>query len=83
MRNPELTEELQQALDDGQGIVQGQSFVLMRPDVILGWFGYDSNEELRQELQPAFDQADRGELSEWNVNEFLDRMHQQHDAQTE
>ncbi len=83
MQDPELTKELQQALDEGQGIVQGQSFVLMRPDVVLGWFGYDSKEELLHKLQPAFDQADRGELSEWNVDEFLDRMHRQHDAQTE
>jgi len=80
---PELTAEQEQALDAAGGIVQGQSFVLIRTDVVLSYFGYDSKEDLRRELQPAFDQADRGELEEWNVEKFLSRMHQTHDAKTE
>ena len=33
------------------------------------------DDELRRQLQIGFDQADRGELEEWDVDEFLDRMH--------
>jgi hypothetical protein len=32
---PELTAEQQQALDAGDDVVQGQSFVSMRTDVVL------------------------------------------------
>ena len=79
---PELTAAQRQALDEAGGVVQGQSYVLMRTDVVLSYFGFESKEELRRELQPAFDQADRGELHEWDVVEFLARMHRQHDAKT-
>ncbi|MDP6443934.1 MAG: hypothetical protein QGG36_32475 [Pirellulaceae bacterium] len=78
---PELTAEQQQALDAGNGIVQGQSFVLMRTEVVLDWFGY-SDDELRQELQPALDQVERGDVAEWNLNEFLAEMHTRHAAKT-
>ena len=80
---PDLTAEQQQALDAHGGLVQGQSFVLMRTDVVLSYFGYDSQDELRRDLQPAFDQADRGELQPWAVDEFLARMHRTRDAKTE
>jgi hypothetical protein len=33
---------------------------------------------LRDQLQIGFDQADRGELAEWNLDQFLAKMHQQH-----
>ena len=72
---PPLTPEQEVALDAGDGIVQGDSFVLLRKDAIWRWLGYDSTEELRRELQPAFDSADRGEVTEWNADKFLDRMH--------
>lgn len=70
---PELTEQQRQALVDGDGVVQGQSFILMSTDVVLDWFGY-SAEELRSELKPASDAVAQGESSEWNVREFLDEM---------
>ena len=38
------------------------------------------DQELRRQLQIGFDQADRGELEEWDVEEFLDRMHRRHEA---
>ena len=82
-KTPELTAAQQQALDAHGGVVQGQSFVLMRTDVVLSFFGYDSKDELRRDLQPAFDQADRGELEDWSVDEFLASMHRRHDAATE
>jgi hypothetical protein len=81
MSSPKLTAEQEQALDESNGIVQGESYVLMRPEAFLTCLGYDSLEELRRELQPAFDQADRGELEEWNVDAFLKHMHEKHGTQ--
>jgi hypothetical protein len=34
---------------------------------------------LREQLTVGFDQADRGELAEWNLDEFLAKMH--HEAE--
>ena len=62
---PELTKEQQQALDANQGILQGSSYVLMRTDTFLDWFGIDK-ETLKAQLQEGFDQADRGELLDWD-----------------
>lgn len=80
---PGLTVEQERALDAHGGIVQGESFVLMRTDFVLRLFGYESSVELRRELQPAFEQADRGELEEWNVDDFLARMRRPNESQTE
>ncbi len=33
---------------------------------------------LREQLQVGFDEADRGEMAEWNLEEFLARMRQEH-----
>ena len=79
---PDLTAEQQQALDAGAGVVQVASFVLMRTDVVLDWFGY-SNDDLRRELQPGLDQIDRGDVADWNLDEFLAEMHQRHATNTE
>ena len=62
---PTLTAAQQQALEAGDGIVQGASYVLMRTDVILDWFGF-TKEELRRELQPALDQVASGDVAPWN-----------------
>jgi hypothetical protein len=83
MSIPKLTAEQEQALDEGNGVVQGESYVLMRPEAFLTWLGYDSLEELRHELQPAFDQADRGELEEWDVDACLKRLHETHGTHAE
>lgn len=79
---PELTPEQQKALDAGDGVVQGRSFVLMRTDVVLNFFGY-TEDELRRRLQPGLDQVERGDVAEWNLEEFLAKMHKQHAATTE
>lgn len=71
---PTLSAEQQQALDAHDGILQGESFVLMRPEVVLEWFGYD-RAALEQELRPAFEEADRGDLAGWDLDEFLTEMH--------
>ena len=74
---PELTPEQEQALSESAGVVRGNSFVLMRPDVLLDWLGY-SMDELRDELQPAVEQAEKGDLTEWNLQAFLAEMHRRH-----
>ena len=33
---------------------------------------------LREQLQVGFDEAERGEVAEWSVDEFLDKMRRQH-----
>ena len=79
---PSLTADQQQALDAGNGVVQGSSFVLLRTDVVLDWFGY-TKEELRRELQPALKQIASGDVAEWNLQEFLAEMHKRHAAKTQ
>jgi len=78
---PNLTEEQQLALDKGEGVVQGASFILMRTDVVLDWFGY-SEEDLRRRLQPGLDQIETGDAAEWNLNDFLAEMHKQRASET-
>ena len=79
---PELTAEQKQALDAGDGLVQGSSFVLMRTDVVLDFFGY-TRDELRRQLQPGLDQIESGDVDEWNLRDFLAEMHKKHDAKME
>lgn len=35
---------------------------------------------LREQLQVGFDEADRGDVAEWNLGEFLAKMHAQHSS---
>ncbi|QDV48409.1 hypothetical protein [Gimesia fumaroli] len=78
---PNLTEEQQHALDEGEGVVQGASFILMRTDVVLDWFGY-SEEDLRRRLQPGLDQIETGDVAEWSLDDFLAEMHKQRASET-
>ena len=78
----ELTVEQQAALDASDGVVHGTSFVLLRTENVLGYFGY-AKDELVGELQPALDQVENGEVAEWNLEEFLAKMHSQHAAKLE
>ena len=72
------SDELQQALDQEQGApvylvgLDGEATHVILPiDDARRMF----DDYLRRELQVGFDQADRGELVEWNVDEFLARAH--------
>ena len=72
------SDELQQALDQEQGApvylvgLDGEAthVVLSINDARRMFDDY-----LCRELQIGFDQADRGELVEWNVDEFLEQAH--------
>ena len=66
MTSPDLTKEQQQALDQNDGIVEGPSFVIIRTDVFRNMLGFGSDEDLQRQLQIGFDQADRGQLVDWN-----------------
>lgn len=73
-RTPQLTPEQHRALDASNGLLQGDSYVLMRNDVVLDWFGY-SLDELQKQLRPAIEQAQRREFVDFNLESFLQVMH--------
>ncbi len=79
MKAIELTPEQSAALNE-QGIVQGREFVLMSRDAFREFLGVDSLDDLRRELQPAFDEADNGQLQPWNMKEILAELHREHRA---
>lgn len=37
---------------------------------------------LHEQLQVGFDEADRGQLAEWDLEAFLAKMHRQHAERT-
>lgn len=82
VKPPQLTPEQQQALEASNGLLQGDSYVLIRNDVVLDWFGY-SMEELQKELQPAIEQAERREFVEFNFEAFITEMHTRHGFRSE
>jgi hypothetical protein len=51
MMNPQLTDELRQALDASDGVVFGESYVLMSMDVFRNTMGVSSDEELQASLR--------------------------------
>jgi hypothetical protein len=79
---PELTQQQQEALDANDGFVQGPSYVLMRTEVLLDWFGL-TPDELREKLSLAHEDVERGDVAEWNLNEFLAKAHARHKLKRE
>ena len=79
-----ITNEQQQALDQNDGIVETGDVVFMRIDVFRDMLGFTSDDELRQQLKIGFDQADRGQLVDWNPDkikaEGRRRLQKQQDA---
>jgi len=51
MSNPDLTKELQQALNANHGCVQGKGYVLMSSDVFRNTMGVGSDEALAASLK--------------------------------
>ena len=84
MNTPALTDDQQRALDEQGGIVEGESFVILRTDVFRELLGLDTDDELRRQLQIGFDQADRGQLVDWDPQrikaEGRRRLRQRSDA---
>lgn len=61
-----LTDEQRQALDLHDGIVECGDVLIMRMDRFREILGFDSDEELRRQLQIGFNQADSGQLVDWD-----------------
>ena len=80
---PRLSDEQRQALSDQAGAPLEVEDELTRKVYVIvpkDDFRRMVDDELRWQLQIGFDQADRGELEEWSVDDFLKRMHEQHPA---
>lgn len=75
---PKITEEMRQALhqqpDRPLKIEDDQTqkvYLLVPQDEFQHWV----NVELRRELQIGFDQADAGDVADWDVEEILKQAH--------
>ncbi|QDT44529.1 hypothetical protein Pan241w_46410 [Gimesia alba] len=82
---PKITEEMRQALhqqpDRPLKIEDDQtqkSYVLISQENFRQWV----DAELRRELQIGFDQADAGDLAEWDVEDILKQAHARHETKT-
>ncbi len=65
-----LTNEQKQALEQNDGIVEADNVIFMRVDLFRDMLGFTSDDELRQQLKIGFDQADRGQLVDWNPDKI-------------
>ena len=82
--NTDLTSDQQKALDENEGIVESGDIVFMRIDVFRDMLGFTLDDELRRQLQIGFDQADRGQLLDWDAEKIKTegrrRLQQQSEA---
>ena len=82
--SPKITDEMRSALNEHPGqpvkVEDDQTqkvYFLIAADnrqVFDDW--------LSRELQIGFDEADRGEVAEWNVEQFLANAHERHQAES-
>lgn len=79
-----ITNEQKQALEQNDGIVEADNVIFMRVDLFRDMLGFTSDDELRQQLKIGFDQADRGQLVDWNPDkikaEGRQRLQKQNEA---
>lgn len=78
---PKLSEEQRQAIDDRQGRpVEVEDDRTQRVYVLVARDEFHRlvEEQLRRELQIGFDQADAGDVGDWDVDEMLQAAHQPH-----
>jgi len=79
-----LTNEQKQALEQNDGIVEADNVIFMRVDLFRDMLGFTSDDELRQQLKIGFNQADRGQLVDWNPDkikaEGRQRLQKQNEA---
>lgn len=78
-----ITNEQKEALEQNDGIVESGDVIFMRVDLFRDMLGFTSDDELRQQLKVGFDQADRGQLVDWNPDkikaEGRRRLQKQHE----
>ena len=82
---PKITDEMRQALhqqpDRPLKIEDDQTqktYVLVSEENFQQWV----DAELRRELQIGFDQADAGDVAEWDVDAMLNEAHARHAAKS-
>lgn len=82
---PKITDEMRQALhqqpDRPLKIEDDQTqktYVLVSEENFQQWV----DAELRRELQIGFDQADAGDVAEWDVDAILNEAHARHAAKS-
>lgn len=81
MATPKLTEEMRRALAQQPGIpleIEDEATRQLYLIIPKEAFGQLVDEQLRRQLQIGFDQADAGDVVDWDIDAFLDRMHRQH-----
>ena len=82
---PKLTEEQRQALRDAAGrAVEVEDDQTQRTYVLVAKdeFPQFVEEAIRQELQIGFNQADAGDVADWDIEEMLAEAHRRHSIQT-
>lgn len=80
---PKLSEEQRQAIQNRDGgPVEVEDDRTQRVYVLVArdQFHRLVEEQLRAELQVGFDQADAGDVDEWNVEEMVQEAHQRHSS---
>ncbi len=80
---PKLSEEQRQAIQNRDGgPVEVEDDRTQRVYVLVArdQFRHLVEEQLRAELQVGFDQADAGDVAEWNVEEMLQEAHLRHSS---
>ena len=78
---PKLSEEQRQAIVDRQcRPVEVEDDYTQRVYVLVARDEFHRlvDEHLRRELQIGFDQADAGDVDDWDVEEILQEAHQRH-----
>jgi hypothetical protein len=80
---PKLSEEQRQAIQNRDGgPIEVEDDRTQRVYVLVSrdQFHHMVEEQLRVELQIGFDQADAGDVSDWDVDEMLREAHQRHSS---
>jgi hypothetical protein len=80
---PKLTDEQRQALEARPGMPveieddrTQRVYILVARDDVQSLF----DEQLRRELQVGFEQADRGEVEDWDLDEMLGEARRRRDS---
>lgn len=78
--SPTLTDEQRQALDAADGVVEIHDDRTQRVYVLVAKDQFRDliDVELRSQLQIGFDQADRGEVDDWDAEEILSEAHRRY-----
>jgi hypothetical protein len=82
---PKLTDEQRQALESRPGRpVEVEDDRTQRVYILVARDDFQSlfDERLRRELEVGFEQADKGEVEDWDLDEMLNEARRRRDSQT-